>query len=215
MPLAFPWSSCCPTASPGAAFPRGRSSKPGGAESSSEVEPSGRENEPRHFREQNGEARGRKGGKRQEFCPSLTPRALPSLSPPQLWHTTLQTGAEQEEWPHCRPCQTLLSPAPASSQPVQPPRDPATRQGTHLSPPKPLGAQPALRRTLFPVPAAAASFLTPSCPENPKSSFPALVKLPASRAIRGGGVTHEHSPHTCPALVGHTGLPTPGLKESL
>lgn len=154
MPLGFPWSSCCPTASPGAAFWSGRSSKPGGAESSSEVEPLGRENEPRHFGEQNGEARGRKGGKRQEFCPSLTPGALPSLSPPQLWHTTLQTGAEQEEWPHCRPCQTLLSRAPASLAASTAPWGPRHSTGNPPEPPKTSGS-PASPQT-HPVP-------SPSC----------------------------------------------------
>lgn len=84
---------------------------------------------------------------------SFAPARLPESS---------QTRAEREEWPRRWPCQALLSPAPASLQPAQPPGDPAAWLGIHLSPPKSLGAEPALRQTLLPVPAAAASFLTPS-----------------------------------------------------
>lgn len=70
-------------------------------------------------------------------------------------------------------------PAKSSSPQRQPPaagtapRDPDACLRTHLSPPKPPEAKPAFRRTLLPVPAAAARCLTPSCPESPKSSLPA------------------------------------------
>lgn len=59
----------------------------------------------------------------------------------------------------------MAGPAEPSSPQRHPPAalgDPAAFLGTHLSPPKPPGAEPAFRRTLVPVPAAAAGGLTPS-----------------------------------------------------
>lgn len=63
---------------------------------------------------------------------------------------------------------------------------------THLSPPKPPGAQPAFRCALLPVPAAADSTLTASCPENPHSSLPAqcLWLKCHCREPEVAGVTH-------------------------
>lgn len=108
-----------------------------------------------------------KEGRGRSSAPAGLFGALTSLSPPQLRHSTLQTGAEQG-----RSGQALLSPAPASRC-RHGPSGPRRLPGDPPEPPKTSRSQASLQTHPTACPSSCCRCLTPSCPENPKSSFPA------------------------------------------